>query len=364
MARKNLHFEVDGAWAALQIELGMVDISILSGVSDTQAAFAALRPDRSGIEIAVPGILNWIEGLSAREFSIGFNFDWLWLGGSAPNHAELANRLHDHVLFALTDSDGASAAIEQAIKLLALRPDLRVFNHPLAVSRCRRDRLMNALSGLQNVSPPRTIRFHPKSSKDVFSAVESHAFSPPVIFRTAGVHGGQEIALLTSSDDSAALDQFALDGRSYYLIEFKDCAKDNGYFKKYRFVFIGKRIFLRHVISGANWNVHSGSRVMNDETIAYERQLLNNFENVLSSRTMTSLHEINAMLGLDFCGLDCHIRTDGVIVPFEANPAMDIFRNTHPQYDLWDETLARSSAVLFNYVKHPEMWRKAGETRS
>ena len=74
---------------------------------------------------------------------------------------------------------------------------------------------------------------------------------------------------------------------------------------------------------------------------------------------MNSLAQIHRAVGLDFCGLDCAILDDGTIVPFEANPAMDIFRNTHPQYDLWDDMLSQSKRALLKLLSEPERWKSA-----
>lgn len=334
-----------------------MDITIIAGIPDSHQASATPNKDRSRLEFGVPGLLNWLQNLSAPEFSIEFQFNWIWLGGKASPSPDVADRLRRNAIFAVVNPDGLAIAIDQAIDLAGKRPDVQIFNHPEAVLNTRRDKVMPKLSQIDGVDAPTTLRIYPKSRKDVLDAVEAYPLTWPVIFRSSGPHQGKEVVLLHSADDLPRLDQFALDGRAYYLIELKDCRHSSGYFRKFRFVFIGDQIFLRHVISADDWNVHSGSRLLNEETIAVERRYLNGYETLLPQKTLQTLEEIRLALGLDFCGLDCHIAEDGVIVPFEANPAMDIFRNTHPQYDLWDDVLSRSGSALFKLLKRPDQWR-------
>jgi hypothetical protein len=336
-----------------------VDVTIIAGLSDLGLVEAAVTPDRRSIRPIVPGLLAWMDKLSAPNFTHAFNFNMVWLGGGEPPYELLRQDLRRNCLFALVDPDGYDRAIEQAIRLLNADRTTRVFNHPACLREVRRDRLMARLRDIPHVAAPKTIRLAPQTKQDVLDAMEGADMTWPVIFRPAGKHSGVGMVLLQSRDEFMSLERFGFDGELFYLIEFVDFRDDQNLYRKYRFVYIGGDIFLRHVIAGTEWNLHSHSRLMNEETIAYERTRLTHYSKAFPPHTAEALEAIGGVLNLDFCGLDCAVLDDGTIVPFEANPAMDIFRNTHPQYDLWDDMLAQSWKALFNLLKEPERWKSA-----
>ncbi len=336
-----------------------MELTIISGLPDSNKIFATLREDRRGFHPGVSGVLNWLEFFGEPDIARMFQINMIWLGGNEPDYQALRPNLSRNVLFALVDPDGAQNAIEQGEKLLDGAQDKRIFNHPSAVKRTRRDALMARISEIPGVAAPKTLRVAPQHPFQVIDAIADNEMTWPVIVRSAGMHGGAEMALLDSPEDIAKLDRFAFNGESYYIIQYVDFRDEEGRYRKYRFVFIGDKIFLRHLITGETWIVHSGARVMTDETIALERTALRGYFKVLQETTMNSLAQIHRAVGLDFCGLDCAILDDGTIVPFEANPAMDIFRNTHPQYDLWDDMLSQSKRALLKLLSEPERWKSA-----
>jgi hypothetical protein len=335
-----------------------VELTILAGLLDSGATFASIRPDRSGLQVAAPGLLTWIEGFAAGIPAKDLNINWIWLGGDEPDYAALRQRLSPNVLFAMVDPDGADKAMAQAVKLLDGQTGLNIFNHPIAVMNTRRDFMMQRLGALEGVEAPRTIRIEPQSLLGVRDALTEAGIRCPFIYRSAGVHGGDQMELIETPDDLYRLERFAFDGGPHYVIEFKDYRDADGLFRKYRFVFIGAKIYLRHAITGEDWLIHSRARVMNDDTIAFERRMLGEFETALPDKAIKALTDIYRTVGLDFFGLDCAFREDGALIPFEANAAMDIFRNTHPQYDLWTDMLKKSSDHLWALLHSPDQWKK------
>jgi hypothetical protein len=60
-----------------------VDVTIIAGLSDLGLVEAAVTPDRRSIRPIVPGLLAWMDKLSAPNFTHAFNFNMVWLGGGA-----------------------------------------------------------------------------------------------------------------------------------------------------------------------------------------------------------------------------------------------------------------------------------------
>src|SRR5439155_1080338 len=84
--------------------------------------------------------------------------------------------------------------------------------------------------------------------------------TPPFLFRQVGSHGGQDLALVGDRDDLDRLEQFALDGRDFYVTEFVDFRSPDGLYRKYRVLVIDGVPYAKHMIASDSWNIHAEDR--------------------------------------------------------------------------------------------------------
>ena len=110
----------------------------------------------------------------------------------------------------------------------------------------------------------------------------------------------------------------------YYLSEFIDYRSDDGFFRKYRFIFVGDDILPYHLAIDDTWKVHHASTDMGAHSWMQEEEkiFLERPETVVSSTAWQALRAIRAKFDLDYFGIDCALDRDGKIVVFEVNASM------------------------------------------
>ena len=217
----------------------------------------------------------------------------------------------------------------------------RLLNPPDKVLRTTRDRVAIACAGLAHVVAPRTLRIVGKA------ADEAGDFPFPGILRLAGTHTGIVLGIVEDRDGLATLLQ---DGADHILTEFRDFRSADGLYRKYRFVFIGGEIVMRHLLVSDSWNVHAADRRRfmspRPALIAEERALIDYGVQALPFPIRAGLSGIRDAVGLDLFGCDCALTDDGVLL-FEANATMNFFPLADgPDYAHLRTALARAEAAF------------------
>jgi tetratricopeptide (TPR) repeat protein len=226
----------------------------------------------------------------------------------------------DLVFNTIADPDlGAPYFAEAAA--LCVRLARPVLNEPDGLPLTRRDRLRATLAGIPNLLVPDTIRL---SRTDLAAAT----VDAPILVRPVGAHGGEA---LDRVDDAAALAAYLLKttGETFYRTPFVDFRSADGWYRKYRLIFVDRRPYPYHLAIGQHWKLHYWriehdiAPWMKDEEAAY----LADWERVFDGPLGDAARAIAQRLGLDYGGMDCGILPDGRIVLFEANANMLVHLN-------------------------------------
>ena len=199
-----------------------------------------------------------------------------------------------------------------------------VLNPPAAVARTRRDRLPHLLAGIADVVVPPVLRL----SRDEMAApglaarLAEAGLPCPVLVRPIVGHGGQGVVLVQSAAELAAGRWDGAD--AYYAIAFADFQSIDGYWRKYRTIFIDRAPFAYHLAISRHWLVHYATADMLEAPWKRqeERCFLQHPAAALGPRAMAALDEIGRRLDLDFAGIDFSLLPDGRVLVFEANPTM------------------------------------------
>ena len=198
-----------------------------------------------------------------------------------------------------------------------------VLNPPDAVAQTRRDRLPELLACIPGVVVPPVIRL----SRDEMAAPHLAArlakagLPCPVLVRPIVGHGGQGLVLVQTAEELAALPG---DADAYYVIAFADYQSIDGFWRKYRTIFVDRTPFAYHLAISPHWLVHYATSDMlaapwkREE----ERCFLDDPAAALGARAMTALQEIGRRMDLDFAGIDFSLLPDGRLLVFEANATM------------------------------------------
>jgi len=236
---------------------------------------------------------------------------------------------HDVIFNAIGDADICREALEHA-DILVAKSAAEVINAPKSVLSTGRADNAGRLAGLPRVHAPWIKRAQRAKIRS-----RGAGFSYPLLVRSPGFHTGQHFVRV---EDAKALEAAcaAMPTDEILLIEFLDARDKSGRVRKYRVMFIGGQIFPLHLAISDDWKVHYFTADM-AESSEYRRQeetFLNHMATTLGPAAMEALSRINALLGLDYAGIDFGLAEDGSLLLFEANATMVI--NPAGPEPIWD----------------------------
>ncbi len=249
---------------------------------------------------------------------------------------------YDVVFNAIGDPDlaGPTRAPLEAFLKVCERP---VLNRPDRVARTQRHLLADLLGGMDDLVVPRVSRIGGAQIEELglAASVAQTGLAWPVLVRPIGSHGGKGLTLARDEEDLAAVAPAR--GEGVYVTEFRDFGRDDGLYRKYRMIFVGRRPYPYHLAISDRWLVHYETADMpeNPARIAEERRYLADPEAVIGARAMRAVEEVGRRLDLDYGGLDFSVLPDGSVLVFEANATM----LAHPEAE--DGPLAHKNPAVF-----------------
>jgi tetratricopeptide (TPR) repeat protein/glutathione synthase/RimK-type ligase-like ATP-grasp enzyme len=246
-----------------------------------------------------------------------------WFIANAPEPLGDALPPFDVVFNGIGDPDMDGSALDRLRMFTSVQRGMPVLNGPDQVDRTRRDRLAATLAGIGGVVVPRTCRVAGSlAPAEIVQTAGSAGIDPPALLRPAGAHGGAGVALLDSWDD---LDARALRrADTWYVTRYHPCRGEDGFYRKYRVIFVDRMPYPYHLAISPAWLVHYFSSDMADYDwkLAEEAGFLADPRTALGDRAWTALEAIAWRLDLDFCGIDFTLLPDGQLLVFEANATM------------------------------------------
>jgi Tfp pilus assembly protein PilF len=222
----------------------------------------------------------------------------------------------------ISDADQAQAVLPMVADLVG-RLGKPVVNDPGKIGRTTRDATADVLAGIPGCRIPKVLRL--KADADVSAATLQQAFpqATSILIRPAGTHGGDDFERI--EDASALAAQLAeRPGTDRYLIEYIDYQSADGYFRKYRFIFVDGEILPYHLAIGNGWKVHHANTDMaNQPWMQREEQaFLADPASVFDAGNYRVLRAIRERIGLEYFGIDCGLDRCGNLVVFEVNASM------------------------------------------
>ena len=148
-------------------------------------------------------------------------------------------------------------------------------------------------------------------------------FAFPLIARPVGSHAGHGLERLDAEAECEAYTvQHPAD--RYFVSPFVDYASADGYFRKYRLVYVDGIPYPVHLAISPNWMIHyynapmAEHQWMRDEEAAF----LEDPRGAFDEARFAALVGIGKAVGLEYFGIDCSIDRDGSVLVFEADAAM------------------------------------------
>ena len=224
----------------------------------------------------------------------------------------------DIVFNAIGDADRGSPFFACAADLCQ-KLDRPLLNPPGRVARTRRDALAALLDGIPGIVVPRTRRLA-RADMAAFAAAQTR-LDRALLVRPAGSHGGDDLVRI---EDRAALADYAQEvpADEYYLSDFWDYRGADGFFRKYRLIFVDRKVFPYHLAITGHWLAHYWRAEMADWMKREEEQFLADFPQAFRGTAADAVGEVARRVDLDYAGMDCTILPDGRVLVFEANATM------------------------------------------
>jgi len=221
---------------------------------------------------------------------------------------------YDLVIDAIGESIAAQPALDAARQFIASQRKPWM-NDPQCVRATARDTLAATLHGVAGcrVAPVRRV------ARAELTQITSGF---PLLVRPTDAHGGRGLERV---DDVAALAAYAarIPADAYDAGAFIDYRSADGYYRKYRVMFVGGQPYPYHLALDRSWMIHYRSAPMDEHAWMRDEEgrFLRNPQEALGGWE-TTLRAIGAAAGLDYFGIDCTVLADGMIFVFEADTAM------------------------------------------
>ena len=237
---------------------------------------------------------------------------------------------YDLVFNGIGDPDQAPALPPAAARLFA-DPPRPVLNPPDRIARTGRADLPGLLAGIPGIVVPEVARAAPGAVPGV---------PLPALVRPIGAHGGEGVRhAATAAELAAALEATG----PAFVTRFVDFRAADGWYRKYRAIFVDRVPYAYHLAIARDWLVHYWTAGMAGDPVrrAEEARFLADPGSVLGASGLASLAAIGARLDLDFAGIDFALLPDGRLLVFEANATMLVHPEDDPVFAYRNPAVAR-----------------------
>jgi tetratricopeptide (TPR) repeat protein len=226
----------------------------------------------------------------------------------------------DIIVNAVADADqGADFLVKT--QSFCERFDAPVINPPdHRIARTTRDGVAQLLSGIPGLTVPNMERV---DRLDLLALAGEGRWERPQLVRPAGTHGGDDLERIEDGNALAAyLDR--VPSSAFYLSDFHDYGSADGYWRKYRLIFVDREVYPYHLTIGQDWKLHYYRVDMNAQPWMKpeEEAFLADWRSAFPGPLGEAVRAVARRLDLDFAGIDCAIGRDGNVLLFEANPTM------------------------------------------
>jgi tetratricopeptide (TPR) repeat protein len=228
----------------------------------------------------------------------------------------------DLVVNLVADADQAAALLGPAIDLID-RLGKPTVNDPRKIAGTDRESMALRLCSIRGCSVPQTRRHTDASLRTLEFQLRGTAPGFPILARPTGTHGGERFEKLS---DPSELEAFVRQCKApaYYLTQYIDYRSDDGFFRKYRFFFVGDRIHPYHLAIDDKWKIHHATTDMANRIWMQQEEMafLRDPQTVFRPAAYDALRAIQKAVGLDYFGIDCALDREGRVVVFEVNACM------------------------------------------
>lgn len=245
-----------------------------------------------------------------------------WMIEYAPPGQEAQLPPYDLVLNAMGDPDITTSGVAAPLARFIAHCTRPVLNPPDKVAPTARHRLPELLGDISNLAIAPVRRY--AGAQDWDTDLEARL---PLLLRPIHTQGGEGMKRMATPED--LLRQRERQQGPVYVFPFIDYRSADGYWRKYRVIFIDRQPYPYHLGISPDWMVHYYTADMDAQAwkLEEEKRFLLDPQTALGAAAMQTLREIGARLDLDYAGVDFSLLPDGRMLVFEANSTMLV----HPE---------------------------------
>jgi hypothetical protein len=158
------------------------------------------------------------------------------------------------------------------------------------------------------------------------------AIALPAIVRPIGSHAGSALAKIDGSDQWPPYLE-TTPATEFYVAPFIDYRSADGFFRKYRIIFVGGVPYAQHLAISDRWMIHYYNALNEREAWIRdeEARFLSDVFTVFDGPRRNVLEELARRVGLDYFGIDCAVMPDGRVLFFEVDAAMIVHLGDSPE---------------------------------
>lgn len=244
-----------------------------------------------------------------------------WYVDVATDEQESSLPKYDIAFNAIGNADLMTASMARVSEFHAKRP---VLNPPESVARTRRDFLPRLLSGIPNIIIPPVIRLGRAEvlQPDLHQRLKDAGIGFPMLVRPISAQGGKQLTLIETQAELGS--HRYTDADAFYFSTYHDYRSSDGYYRKYRTIFIDRVPYHYHLAISPNWLVHYVSSDMtgNAWKLEEEHRFLADPATAIGASACQALAAIGRAMDMDYAGIDYAVLQDGSVLVFEANATM------------------------------------------
>jgi hypothetical protein len=252
---------------------------------------------------------------------------------------------YDVLINAIAESERARNALALA-QAFAERAGRRTVNRPEIVVRLGREDVAQRFVRSMTIAAPAVERVDA-------AALRAREITDALVVRPVGSQAGYALARVGDAEELRAyLDEQM--HAAYFVMPFVDYRSDDGFYRKYRVMFVAGVPFACHLAISPRWMIHyynaamAEHQWMRDE----EARFIANLDDLFTGTLADALREIAAAVPLEYFGIDCALARDGRLLLFEADAAM-LVHGTDPVdlYPYKKPGFARIQTALMNLLR-------------
>ncbi len=230
---------------------------------------------------------------------------------------------YDLIFNAVSESEAAAGAVGLAAQFIDSQSK-PVFNHPRNLWKTARPSLAPALRDVPHCIVPQTRRLARDVSLD--------AASFPLLARPIDSHAGRDLERVENNAELAAYIADRPSEPGFDVTEYVEYRSADGYYRKYRIMFVDGLAYPYHLAISPNWMIHYKTSAMFDcQWMRDEEAAFLNDPGAVFPYWIETMEALAAAIGLDYFGIDAARTDGGELLVFEADAATFVHAKDSPE---------------------------------